>query len=653
MNITGSILAAVITIALSGLPAVFFPKKSIAGQRLSTLLLVIGSLTGLTGTALAFILPSPASFQHPWFIPWGQFSVLIDPLSAFFLLLIFIVPALGSIYGLGYWKQTENTDNGQRLGFFFGLLTASMAMVAISRDAVLFLISWEVMALSAYFAMTTEDHKPEVRTAGWIYLVATHVGTLVLIAMFLLWKHISGSFSLEAATSVPSGMAGIIFILSVIGFGLKAGIMPFHVWLPGAHSNAPSHVSAVLSGVMLKMGIYGIIRMTGLFPSNEAWWGTVLLVLGVFTGVAGIAFALGQQDIKRVLAYSSIENIGIVCIGLGLALMGRTLGKPEMVLLGFAGALFHVFNHGFFKSLLFFSAGAILHGTHTKDMERLGGLMKKMPQTGILFAVGAVAICALPPLNGFVSEWLIYLGLFKTLGLTSGTGVVLAGISAVALAMIGSLAVAAMVKLFSTVFLGTARSDATAKAHESSFTMRMPMLFAAVFCLTAGLFPLLLFPLLEKAVGSWSSVSASPLISLVPANWISVLALAILAMILLLAVVIRLRNRKTNPRSITWDCGYAAPGARMQYTGMSFVRTLVKLFNIFLWPKTRSVRIGSYFPEKSAYNMQVPDTLLDRIVLPFFRVMNRYLPVVKIFQQGQTQIYVLYVLAIVLILFIL
>jgi hydrogenase-4 component B len=401
------ILGAIALQCMSGLPAFLFSSKSLAGQRITTTLMISGSVMGLCGVGMAMGAVTPPSLSFQWALPLGQFAVKIDSLSILFLSLIFIVPVLGSVYSLGYWKQSEHPENGCRLGAFFGMLTGSMALVVIARDGVLFLIAWEVMAVAAFFAATVEDDNPNVRQAGWVYLIATHIGTLCLIAMFALWQHATGSFALEPTQSISGAVAGALFILTIIGFGFKAGLMPLHVWLPGAHANAPSHVSAVMSGVMLKMGIYGIIRMTALMPTMGTWWGYVLLVVGAITGIAGIAFAIGQQDIKRLLAYSSIENIGIISIGLGLALLGRFQGRMDLIFLGLGGALLHVWNHGLFKSLLFLNTGAIIHAVHTRDIDQMGGLAKLMPKTMILFLFGAIAICALPPLNGFVSEWLI------------------------------------------------------------------------------------------------------------------------------------------------------------------------------------------------------------------------------------------------------
>lgn len=331
------ILAAITVMSTSGLPACLLSSRSVTGQWLAMLCMCLSSILGLVAIGTAFSGASWPILCIPWLLPFGQFEISIDAISALFLVPVLIVPALGSIYGLRYWKQSEHPENGRRLVLFYGLLAGSMALVVIARDAVLFLIAWEIMAIAAYFAATAEDDNPDVCRAGWIYLVATHIGTLCLIAMFALWRYTTNSFILVPTQAISSELAGTIFVLSFIGFGFKAGIMPLHVWLPGAHANATSHVSAVMSGVMLKMGVYGIIRISSLLPVIMAWWGSVVLISGIITGIAGIAFAIGQNDIKRILAYSSIENIGIIFIGLGLALLGRSYDQPGWIILGLGG----------------------------------------------------------------------------------------------------------------------------------------------------------------------------------------------------------------------------------------------------------------------------------------------------------------------------
>jgi hydrogenase-4 component B len=648
------ILAAMVVLGLSGLPACFFSARSAVGQRTTACLVVIGSLVGLGGAVLSLGQATPHSMQVPWLLPWGQFVVTIDVLSLLFLVPVFLVPALGSIYGLGYWKQAEHPENGRRLGLFYGLLAGAMALVVVARDGVLFLMAWEVMALAAYFAATAEDDNPEVCRAGWVYLIATHTGTLCLIAMFALWRLATGSFSLEAGYAMSPESAGTIFVLALIGFGFKAGLMPLHVWLPGAHANAPSHVSAVMSGVMLKMGVYGIVRMTALLPVTEAWWGGSLLIVGAVTGVAGIAFALGQHDLKRLLAYSSIENVGIIVMGLGLALLGRVQNRPDWIMLGLGGALLHVWNHSLFKSLLFFSAGAIIHVTHTRDMDRMGGLAKRMPQLMTVFVVGAVAICALPPLNGFVSEWLLYLGLFQTLGLGSEPGFPGAAVAVASLAMIGALAVACFVKLMGTVFLGSPRSEAAGHACDQPAAMSAPMIALAAGCLGIGLFPGPLMGLLESAVCTWAvwPVSTGSMAAVAPLGWVT--AMGVTLMVLLGVIVLALKglpSAHVTHEADTWGCGYARTTARIQYTGSSLSQRLVSLFTFMLWSKNKEPVIQGIFPGAGAcFKSLTPDVVLDRLVMPVFRAAGRYLPAFRILQQGRTHFYVFYILSIVIIL---
>jgi hydrogenase-4 component B len=563
-----------------------------------------------------------------------------------------VVPALGSVYSLEYWRNSTpaRPKEGSRwLGLFYGMLAGSMALVVIARDGVLFLVAWEFMALAAYFALATEQDKPEVRRASWVYLVATHMGTLTLFALFALWRQATGSFALEPAAALPAGLSSALFVLALVGFSFKAGLFPLHFWLPGAHANAPSHLSAVMSGVLLKMGVYGIVRMTSLLPLPPLWWGGTLLAVGAVTGLLGILLALSQHDFKRLLAYSSVENVGIIALGVGLALLGRSLHRPDWIVLGLGGALLHVWNHGLFKALLFLNAGAILHATDTRDIERLGGLAQRMPQTAGLFAVGAVAICALPPLNGFAGEWLLYLGLFRTLDQAPA-----AALAAVALAMIGALAVACFVKLFGSVFLGVPRSTATAHAHDPQATMIMPMAALAAGCVCLGIFPALAVPWLERAAQTWAQVpendtaALAPLAPLAPMGWISILGLALLGAVGALVLIVRLMRRA--PVVGTWDCGYAQPTARMQYTGSSFGQTLVNLFRFALQPKRHLPDIQGVFPAQANFKSLVPDLVLDRLLLPFTRWAGEWLPLLRVFQQGQTQLYVLYVLMILIVL---
>ncbi len=359
----------------------------------------------------------------------------------------------------------------------YGILPGSMAFVVMAADALLFLVAWEAMALSCYFLLVADHDSEEVRSAGTLYIIATHTCTLFLIAMFALLYQTTGSFvfpstgSMQAATPV----ATVVFSLALIGFGAKAGLMPLHVWLPSAHANAPSHSSAIMSGVILKMGVYGIIRTVTFFDTPPLWWGLLLLVMGVISAVAGVAFALGQHDLKRLLAYHSIENIGIIFMGIGTGMAGLALGKPLIALLGFAGGLLHLLNHAIFKALLFLGAGAVIHASGTRDIDRTGGLIRVMPKTALFFLVGSMAICGLPPLNGFASELLVYLGMFRQVIGGSALSAALPALAIPALALVGGLAVACFVKVFGVVFLGAPRRPLPGHPEEPGPAMLAPM----------------------------------------------------------------------------------------------------------------------------------------------------------------------------------
>jgi len=646
MNATSIVLLATILIAMSGLPMLVFSKQTQQGQRYAVAILVVGCLTGLYGVTFAFDVSHSTKLIHSWTLPYGMFSVGIDAISRFFLFLIFTVPALIAIYGLGYWKQNEHIGNGRQLGLAFGLLVSSLALICIAQDGVLFLLAWEIMALAIFFLVTVEDEKPEVRRAGWVYLVTTHLATLCLFAMFALWRYATGSFAFDSAQGIPAYLANPIFILALLGFGAKAGLMPLHIWLPGAHANAPSHVSGMLSGVVLKIGIYGIVRMTGLLPIHEAWWGGSLLAIGSITAVCGIVYAIAQHDLKRMLAYSSIENVGIIFMGIGLAVYGRYLGHMDWVILGLAGALLHSWNHGLFKTLLFLNSGAIIHAAHTREMDKMGGLGKKMPHSMALFAIGALGICALPPLNGFASEWLVYIGLFRTLGLDGSLGYPALSVGAVALSLVGALAVAGFVKIFSVIYLGMPRVAGTERAKDPGLSMIIPMLMMAFGCIVIGLFSFLTFPLLNSAVGIWSGMPEThiSISAFAPSLWISLIGLTLIISFGLAFILWnRFQSKNRIPRRGTWDCGYAAPTARMQYTGSSFGQSLVRFFRFLLWPRYKQPFIKALFPSKQSFSREVPDVILDRGFLPGFHYVQVKLRKLHIIQQGNTHLYILYI----------
>ncbi|MDX9792405.1 MAG: proton-conducting transporter membrane subunit [Kiritimatiellia bacterium] len=655
MNGLSAVCVAALLMGVSGGAGYLFPSRSALGQCVVAVLLTCGSAVGLSGCLLSLTgcWALPSALNHAWSIPGCRFAVGLDALSAVFLLPVFVLPALGAWYGLAYWRAASHPANARRLGAAYGALAGAMALVVIARDGVLFLIAWEAMALAAYFAATVEDDRKEVRRAGWIYLVATHAGTLCLLAFFAGWRHATGSFMLEAAPGMPVAAAAPLFLLALVGFGFKAGLMPAHVWLPGAHANAPSHVSAVMSGVMLKMGIYGIVRAVSLLPVGEVWWGGLLLAVGAVSCVGGIAFAIGQRDIKRLLAYSSIENVGIIALGLGLALTGRASGRDDWVVLGLCGALLHVWNHGLFKGLLFLNAGALIHATGTRDMEVMGGLAKRAPRMMMLFAVGAVAICALPPFNGFVSEWLLYAGFFCAVGVKGAGELPAVSLAAVALAMTGALAVACFVNMLARVYLGTPRSETCRHAHDPEALMLWPMVLLAGGCVGVGLFPAAVMMPLEAAAAQWGSdgMVLSGMMRAVPFSRLSTACFALAALTAALAFLL---NRTRRARGVrvgpTWDCGYARPTARMQYSASSFGDGVVGLASFLLWPRRCRTALRGLFPRASSFKGLVPDTILDRLVLPAFRAADRFLPRLRVMQQGRTHVYVFYILAIMIVL---
>ncbi|MEJ2201574.1 MAG: proton-conducting transporter membrane subunit [Desulfuromonadaceae bacterium] len=503
------------------------------------------------------------------------------------------------------------------------------------------------MALVGFFLITIEDNIIEVRRAGFIYLACTHAGTLALFALFIFLAQCSGGFDFPAAESLSAdaGPATIIFLLALLGFGFKAGLMPLHIWLPGAHAAAPSQVSALLSGVMIKTGIYGLVRVSGFFAVPPSWWGWTILILGAISGVMGVVFAIAQHDIKRLLAYHSVENIGIIALGLGTALLGKSFDQPLLTSLGLAGALLHVINHGLFKSLLFLGAGAVIHATGTREIDHYGGLLRPMPWTGLCFLGGAVAIWGLPPLNGFVSEWFIYLGLFRSMESTAPVQQ-LAVFAAPVLALIGGLALACFVKVFGATFLGSPRTD-LAGAHEAPGSMRHPMTALLICCALIGLFPAAVLPLLERALTAWTgqTVSLRLAAEVAPVGMIGWVALALVLLSALLLLRLQQKARQQTPRLPTWGCGYAFPGNRMQYTASSFAEMLVGLFRWGLRSDRHGERISTVLAQPVELSTHTPDTILDRGVLPLCRGSIKVCTWVRArIQNGNSGCYLLYVM---------
>lgn len=625
--------------------------------RLATLLGVGGTIAGcacaLVPVARVLLGRAPESLRLAWSVPFGAFALGLDGLSAFFLLPILTLAALAALYGSEYLGAFRGRVVPARAWPFFALLVAGMALVVLARNGVLFLVAWEIMSLAAYFLVVLEDETQAVRDAGWTYLVATHLGTAFLIVMFVVLGHRAGSldfarFSVAGPLAAP--LAGLVFVLAMIGLGTKAGFMPLHIWLPEAHPAAPSHVSAVMSGVMIKLGIYGLLRVLTFLGPPPAWWGWTLVAVGLTSGVLGVLFALAQHDLKRLLAYHSVENIGIIALGLGVGLLGVHYGSAPLAVLGFAGALLHVVNHALFKGLLFLGAGAVLHATGTREMDHLGGLLKRMPWTGALFLVGAAAICGLPPLNGFASEFLVFLGAYQGVlhpaaGVAGPALAVLAG-----LALIGGLAAACFAKVFGVVFLGEARSAHVAHAHDPGPAMLLPMGALAAGCALIGLVPALLVGRMAGALESLTRLPADTIeptlaLAVAPLTRVSVAAgvLLVLAGALTLWRHAQLARRPV-AEALTWDCGYALPTPRMQYTASSFARPLTLLFGGLLRTRTTRVAPAGPFPQEAALATETPDVFRDALFRPVFRMAAGTLARLRWLQHGRVQLYVLYIL---------
>jgi hydrogenase-4 component B len=638
-------LAAVALAALSGLPGLLRPAHAAAGDRGAAVLLALAAACAAAAAVASAAGAPAATLALPWSVLGERVTLGCDGLSGFFLLPVFGVASLGSVYGLAYRPAARHPRGARRLRLAFGLLTAAIGLVVIARHAFAFLAGWELMALAAFFAITADDEREEVRRAGFVYLACTRASTLALIGAFSLLRSATGSFELAAFPQLDPGTARAVFGLALLGFAFKAGAMPLHLWLPGAHAMAPSHVSALLSGVMIKVGIYGIVRLAALLPPLPAADGAALLVFGTLSAVLGVAFALGQHQLKRLLAYHSIENIGIILMGIGLALLARSLGRPEIALLGIAGALLHVWNHALFKALLFLGAGAVIHASGTDEIDRLGGLARRLPRTAIGFALGAVAICGLPPLNGFVSELLVYLGLLRTVAQESGTARLLAVFTVAALALVGGLAAACFVKAFGVVFLGEPRTPAAAAAREVPLRMQLPMALLGLACVAIGLAPQLALPSLEAAIHAFDPALAAAAPRLAAAAPFASISLAAAGLLAALGVAVALLTRGgPAPRGVTWDCGYAAPTPRMQYTASSFADGLVQTLRWALRPQARADRVAGPFPAPAQLHTRLPDPVLDRLALPAAGWLVRASLWFRWVQHGRLHTYVLYIL---------
>lgn len=638
-----------------GLGAVLFARRPRASSLLGALGALTGCLVGLVPAVRVLMGVELPGVGLPWPAPFGAIVLAVDPLSAFFMVPLFVVGALAAIYGHGYLAVSGAPSGGDRHAaprslavpwLAYDLLLACMLVVLLARDGLQFLVAWELMALAAYLLVSWDHAAAEVRRAGWVYLIASHAATALLVALFLTLGRRAGGLGFAALMQAPAprGASLVAWVtLAAVGFGVKAGFVPLHVWLPEAHAAAPSHVSAVMSAVLVKVGLYGLLRALSFLGPPATWLGPSLMVLGLVGALVGIALAVYQRDLKRALAYSTVENVGVVTLGLGVGFWAHAHGRPDIAAIGLAGGLLHVWNHALMKGTLFLAAGSVLHGCGTKDLERLGGLMKRMPFTGAAMALGATAIAALPPLNGFVSEWLVYMSLIRA-GVDERAGIVPL-LSVGLLSLVGGVTALAFVRLAGTVLLGTPRSEQAARAHESGPLMTVPLWVLAGACATLGVVPALLLPVLARVA---DQLVGAPLPRLEPALLWSIgganagvwLALAATAL-----VVARLARRRPSAAEPTWGCGYAAPSARMQYTASSFAQIATgRLLPAFLAPRVARPALAGPVAGPARLASDCTDPVTRAVYEPLLDRWARRFARLRWMQQGMLHAYLGYLL---------
>jgi len=617
-------------------------------------LTIIGSLMGLYAIRAPLQDGTLITFSTTW-LHLFTLSFSLDSLSAFFLIPIFAVCPLTVLYSFHYMNKADQRGRVAVNYFFLTLLIISMALVATADNIISFALVWELMSLSSFFLVMHDYHKKATRRAGYIYFIFTHVGAMFIFAAFSLAYSYTETFDFISFAQLPGNIKVIVFFLALVGFGSKAGIFPLHMWLPHAHPAAPSNISAVMSGVMIKMGIYGIFRLYATLEVTELIFGEAVLTLGMISGILGVVYALGKHDLKKLLAYHSVENIGIILIGTGIGMIGIASENMVMASFGFAGGLLHVLNHSIFKSLLFLGAGAVLQKTGIRHLDQLGGLMKRMPATGRTFLIGSVSISGLPPFNGFVSEFLIYYGAFHGLTL-GGSSFIFTMLAILSLAIIGGLAAACFSKVVGVVFLGEPRTEKAADASEPGFTMTLPMILLAAACMVIGIFP---EPFVMAAFQGLKSIKSLHLvgmdeIALITGNL--AFAARLLLGVFILSVLIRkiFYLKKEITKGPTWGCGFTQPTVKMQYTGTSYAMSIVDFFRPFVHIRTNYSGISRIFPGRTTYNTKVEDiaetALMDHIVSPVLYLLAK----LRWIQHGHIQLYIGYIVVtiIVLLLFI-
>lgn len=614
---------------------------------------LIKIFSGTTKTS-SFIMHSP--------IPQISIDIKIDNLSAFFVLCLSILVLSVSLYSIGYISHYYGKRNVGYFNFLYTTFILSMFFVMISGNAIFFYIAWEAMSIISYFLVIFESEHEENLKAGKLYIIMTHLGTAFLLIGFMMMYSYTKSFDIfGSSAAIPDAAKNLMFVFFLIGFGTKAGVVPLHIWLPYAHPAAPSNVSALMSGIMIKTAIYGMIRfMLCYLQIQDSWWGVVILCIGIVSAVLGVAYALMEHNIKRLLAFHSVENIGIILIGIGVSFIAFAQNNEFLGGLALIAALLHTFNHTLFKGGLFLGAGAIQYAAHTKDIEKLGGLIKKMPITALMVLCFSLAISAIVPFNGFISEWMIYQSLFLNIGFGMPALNILSILSIAALALSGALAAACFVKLFGISFLGLPRSEKAQKAKEVPVTMNIGMGILGIFCLLIGLFPVFFINIVDQVVFSLvgSSISenlqggffkmSSTLIvsgnSIAPVEILIVLAVTIVSVL----IIIRLMAGKYVERKYgTWDCGFEALNSRMQYSATGFSKPIRIVLSILYRPGRKVVveeGASDYFPTSIKYKVWTEPIFEKYLYNPVLRLATNFsLKIIRLVQTGSVHAYLIYI----------
>ncbi len=640
-----------IIILLSSIISVLFVSTKSKGIITVATVIVIASLSSffsikaLFGESYQVVLSGTIMF--------GKVPVIIDSLSAWFILTINFTIVTGAMYGFNYMKKYREKKNEITL-HCIAFLLVYFALLGISsvQNGFIFLLLWELMALSAFTLVIFEHEKPETIKAGLNYLIQSHFSIVFIMLGFIYVAFKTGSYGFDAIVSFSgnqSVLAGtVLFLCFFIGFAIKSGFVPFHTWLPYAHPAAPTHVSGIMSGVLIKIGIYGILRMLLLIRTDYTTIGYIILFISLFTGIYGVMLATIQHNLKKLLAYHSVENIGIIGIGIGLGCIGLGSSNKWMAILGFSGALLHTLNHSLFKSLLFYSAGNIYQAAHTLNVERLGGLIKKMPQTAVLFLVASIAICGLPPLNGFISEFLIYGGLYNWLYSANLISLIAIVFSIGGLVLIGGLALLCFTKAFSIVFLGNSREKHDDEIYETGFWQLFPMYLTVSLMILIGLFPSFFINALKRPVALYlqSAVFDQNIIKVGVVDSLQTISWLFFGLILFVLVIVGLRKLITRKKNIeigsTWGCAYNNPTSKLQYTASSYVRSYSKLAKPLLDIEKNEVGIDEVFPAEKHYETDPYDKIERIFIDKPLKLINRITDPFLFLQNGRLQTYILY-----------